>query len=171
MYGVAPYTFLRRNTIETFLLTGSTHNSGNAYTDPTGDHGNYAVGMQEFTSGNDRLGLRFDRMGRNTLEVCQDISPIELQQPNYPLTFAEMEMAILDDPFQNITRLNNANTVLAVDTVTVPEGPNAWTFNFQRKCVFLDVSGATNDNIILQWDVLGGDMAYVVIDNLRIRAC
>lgn len=161
-YGDANNTFVQKETVEVATIDGT------PFIDASGTGGNYAIGMfnnyQE-----DRLALIFDNQGKTFLNVAMDIAPTHLLSCIGGTPAATtLQLSIYDAPTGTFNSLA-PGTLL--DRVVVTSGaPNADPFDLNWTAILegLDVTGATNGTIALEWDVQSG--TYMLFDNLVITA-
>ncbi|MCP9767157.1 tandem-95 repeat protein [Lacihabitans sp. LS3-19] len=174
--------FLQRFTVETLLNNGS----NNVYSDNTGQAGNYSLGIWNSGGGSpggqdDLLGFKFNKQGNDYLNVQFDLSPIGLSwdgttifvdgiHTSYP-DVPEMRLVVYDNPLNNFSITNpNASTIIAQDTVVGLPSSSPFTYNWKTVTAGLDVSAATNENIVIVFDLLGRGKAYAAIDNFIINS-
>ncbi len=170
VYGTPENLFDQVATVEPVFIEYST--APWEYLDPLDIGGNYSIGMLSNLE-NDMLSLSFDKQGLDFLNVRMDIAPIGLalcltSNPTTP-TF---RLTVYDDPDGIFDISNITETVLDFADVTgIAPDPSNPKYNMQWKEVLagLDVSGSTNNNIALVWDLLGTS-GYATFDNLEISA-
>jgi hypothetical protein len=162
-YGRPENLFSQTNTVETFLLEGSTFPpTGDTYVDPDGRGGQFAIGM---LGSSDLVSLGFDLQGRRFVQISLDFSPIAITcRPLFPNVDATFRLSLIDDPNGNVPV---SGRILDSVDVFAPAGPNATTFAWVRHTVVLDAQLATNGLIAINWDLIG---VYAVFDNLEIIA-
>ena len=165
----AGFSFAQDFTVETLLLTGS-QAFGTGYNDPTGQGGNYALGMLG-SAQDDRLGLSFNLGKFKFFNFKLDISSIGLHNgPGAPFASAsdvpEFKFTLYDNPLGTPSTSGNGavldsgsltGTASALDTLDWTTG----TFAF-------DASQSTNGNVTLQVDLVKG--GYAAFDNFLITA-
>lgn len=168
LYGNQPpgFTFAQANTVETLLLTG-TRAFGTGYSDPSGQGGNYALGMLSSFQ-NDLLGLSFDLGGLRYLNMRLDVSSIDLSVfsgPFVPIGGAVpvFQLTLYDNP-GGATGLGSGAILdsIRIEGTASPRSVLDWT----RHTFGLDAAQATNGKVTLRIDLLSG--GYAAMDNFLI---
>ncbi|MBK9177811.1 MAG: hypothetical protein IPM46_16060 [Flavobacteriales bacterium] len=152
-------------TVETLLINGS---SG-IYTDSTGQGGDYCLGMLS-TFQNDKVALTLFSDTLPYVNLYMDVSAIDLVGCSGPFgtDVPSFRVSVHDSP-NGVFNINNPGPPLDVDTL-YGGVPSADPHHFRWTTVQtgLDVSGATDGNISVMWDLLTS--GYAAFDNLRIEA-
>jgi hypothetical protein len=170
LYGNQPpgFTFAQDFTVETLLVTG-TQAFGTGYSDPTGQAGNYALGMLQSVQ-NDRLGLSFNVGSFKFLNFGLDISSIDLSTFGGPFVapgaIPIFQFTLFDNP-TGATGLTGNGTILDQQSATGTASAQN-VFDWTEVVLALDATGNTNGNVTLQIDLLQG--GYAGMDNFRIVA-
>ncbi len=152
-------------TVETLLINGP----GEVYTDSTGQGGDYCLGMLS-TYQNDKVALTLFSDTLPYVNLYMDVSAIDLVACSGPFGTAvpSFRVSVHDSP-NGVFNINNPGPPLDVDTV-YGGIPSADPHHFRWTTVQtgLDVSGSTDGNISVMWDLLTS--GYAAFDNLRIEA-
>lgn len=169
LYGGQPtgFSFAQTYTVETLLVTG-TQAFGHGYSDPSGQAGNYALGMLS-TGQSDLLGLSFDVGNYDYFNVGIDISSIDLSVFGGPFVnpsdVPTFEFSLFDNPTGN----NGLGTGTMLDTFQITGTASAQdVFDWTSSSFSLDTTGNTNGNVTLRIDLLTG--GYAALDNFSILA-
>lgn len=169
LYGNQPAGFVFANsyTVETLLITGALAH-GTGFSDPSGEGGNYAIGMLS-SAQDDRLGLSFDVGTNDFLNLRIDISSIDLSccggyfvSPGAIPTF---RFTLFDNP-TGVAGIGGGTILDQLDGIGTASDRDV--FDWTEILIGLDATGSTNGNVILQIDLLSG--GYAAFDNLRIAA-
>jgi len=156
-------------TVETLLNNGP----DNLYTDPTGQGGNYSLGILS-TIQDDRLSLTFNVQNKNFLNVKMDLSAIDIigcapyTNNGVGTTTPIMRLRLYNSPGGSFN-INAPGTLLDQEDVTglVP-GATPFTYNWKEVLAGLDASGSTDGNVTIMFDLIQG--GYAAFDNLLITA-
>lgn len=169
----AGFEFAQTFTVETLNVSGSERNGGSAafgtgWDDPTGQAGNFAIGMLS-TAQNDLLGLNFNVGAFDFLNFQIDVSSIDLS------TFGGPFVPIGAVPTFRFTLYDNPTGNLSVGTGTILDqvdfsgtASDRDTFDWTTGAFGLSTEGNTNGNVTFQIDLLVG--GYGAFDNLKIVA-
>jgi hypothetical protein len=177
-YGNQPpgFQFAQDWTVETLNVSGSARGGGTApfgtgWSDPSGQGGNFALGMLSGFPGDqdDRLGLSFNVGALPFLNFSIDISSIDISTWGGPFVPAgavpKFRFTLYDNPTGAITI--GSGTVL--DQVELSGKASSKTvFDWVTGVFGLSTAGNTNGNVTLQIDHVEG--GYAALDNLRITA-
>lgn len=173
-YSTPDFEFAQQFTVEILNVSGSNRGGGTAahgtgFKDPSGDGGNFAIGMLSDRQ-NDLLGLSFDVEDRDFLNFAIDISAVDLSSFGAPFqppdgAKATFQFTLFDNPSgnRNTGGGNILSQVVAETTFSARD-----TFDWTRFTAGLSTAGNTNGNVTLQIDLLTG--GYASFDNLRIAA-
>lgn len=152
-------------TVETLLINGA----GDIYTDSTGQGGDYCLGMLS-TYQNDKVALTLFSDTLPYVNLYMDVSAIDLVACSGPFgtEVPTFRVSVHDSP-NGVFNINNPPPPLDVDTI-VGIAPSSDPHHFRWATVQtgLDVSGSTDGNISVMWDLLTS--GYAAFDNLRIEA-
>jgi hypothetical protein len=175
-YGGQPpgFSFAQAFTVETLNVSGSARGGGSAafgtgYSDPTGQGGNFALGMlSDFE--NDLLGLSFNVGAFPFFNVGIDVSSIDLSTFSGPFIPAgglapTFQFTLFDNPSGGNT--TGSGTVLDQKTLT-GTASEPTVFDWTSGILALSTAGNTSGDVTLQIDLLSGE--YAAFDNLRITA-
>ncbi|MEH6538409.1 MAG: LamG-like jellyroll fold domain-containing protein, partial [Psychroserpens sp.] len=153
-------------TVETIRINGP----GNLYNDPSGQGGNYAIGIQQINQ-DDRLALTFDAQNKDFLNVKFDLSSSDAGgcEGPYGKHVPVMRLRLYDSPGGNFN-INASGTPLdQVDVTGTSNGATSYTFDWTTVMAGLDASGSTDGNVSLEFDLITAG-AYAAFDNLEITA-
>jgi hypothetical protein len=170
LYGNQPpgFTFAQANSVETLRITG-TQAFGTGYSDPSGQGGNYALGMLS-TVNDDRLGLSFNVGSFQFLNFGLDISSIDLSVFGGPFVapgaVPVFRFTLYDNPSGATGLFGNGTILDQQDAIGTASARNV--FDWTEVVLALDATGNTNGNVTLQIDLLQG--GYAGMDNFRIVA-
>ncbi len=169
LYGTA---FQQTFTVETLAVNGPQ----NVYTDPSGQGGNYVLGLLQSVQ-NDLLSLTFDTQGLDFLNLKWDIAAVGIDQfaglPSTPtfLTGASAYTLTLYDTPGGLFNINTLGAYSVLDTAGVAgtaPSPDGLTFNWSTQVVALNSSASTDGRVTLLIDLVGG--GYGAFDNLTIAS-
>lgn len=177
-YGDQPagFRFQQTNTVETLNVTGSasatgkgTRAFGTGWTDPTGQAGDYAIGMLS-TRQDDKLGLSFDVGMLDFLNFRIDVSSIDLSTFSGPFVFPSDNLPTFRfSLFDNPGGADSIGTGTLLDSVDLTGTTSDRTvFDWTTGTFGLSTDGNTDGNVTFQIDLLTG--GYGAFDNLRITA-
>jgi len=169
LYGNQPsgFTFAQDFTVETLLVTGN-QAFGHGYSDPSGTGGNYVLGMLS-TRQNDLLGLSYNIGSNKFLNVCMDISSIDLSVFSGPFVSLGVVPTFEYTLYDNPIGATGLGTGTILDMLQVSGTASARdVFDWTNVLLPLDATGNTNGNVTLRIDLLSGD--YAAMDNFRIAA-
>ncbi len=160
-------TYAQTATVETLLITGSKA-FGTGYDDPTGEAGDYLLGM---LAGGDLLGIAFDIGSATSFTMNIDITSIDINGAGGPFNPAggresEFQFSLFDNPGGTASTGIGASldSVMATTTLSAAE-----VVDFTTVSYVFDASGVTNGNVILQVDLVGSTLfEYAGFDNLQI---
>ena len=175
-YGNQPvgFTFGNTFTVETINVTDS-ENPGNprqfqgigGYTGDLAQSGDFVIGMLS-TAQNDLLGLTFDALTFDFLNVQIDLTNLDLDCCGGPFhsgnfdTTPDFQFSLYEDAGGN----GVGTGTLLDQTVFSPNASARNVIDFSTFTFGLDASGSTDGIVTLQIDLLSG--GYAAFDNLRI---
>lgn len=169
LYGNQPpgFSFKQFNTVETLLITGN-QAFGHGYSDPSGQGGNYALGMLSSLQ-NDLLALSFNVGSSPFMNVRLDISSIDLSVFSGPFVPAgavpTFEFTLYDNP-GGLAGLGTGKILDVFQVSGTASAPDV--FDWTEVSLPFDTTGNTNGNVILRIDLLDG--GYAALDNFHITA-
>ena len=164
----AGFSFAQQFTVETMLLTGN-QAFGTGYNDPTGQGGNYALGMLG-SAQNDLLGLTFNVGSFDFFNFRLDISSVGLHGgPGAPFASAGDVPAFKFTLYDNPTGANTTGSGTVLDEGTLTGTASALdTLDWTTGTFAFNTKDATNGNVTLQLDLISG--GYAAFDNFKITA-
>lgn len=172
LYGGQPagFFFDQANSVETLLVGGNQAWGGTGFQDPQSLAGQYVLGMLEAVN-DDQLALAFNVSGYDYLNFKLDISSIDLSNFGGPFSPPSgvtpvFEISLYDNP-SGLVGLGSG-TALSSAIISGSPSQASNVFDWTTHVVALDASLATNGNVILQIDLIGGN--YAALDNFLIAA-
>lgn len=174
-YGNQPagFEFAQTFTVETLNVSGSARGTntaahGTGWSDPTGQGGNFAIGMLS-TSQNDLLGLNFNVGAFDFLNFQIDISSIDLSTFGAPFVPAGVAPVFRFTLFDNPGAVVNTGSGTILDQVDFSgSASDVDVFDWTTGTFGLSTAGNTTGDVTLQIDLLQG--GYASFDNLIIAA-
>ena len=156
-------SFQQVNTVETILVNGP----DNQYEDPTGIGGNYCISMLS-TAQDDRAALTLNSQLLPFAVINFNMSAIDIEACGGPfgVDTPSMNIKIHDSPGA-VFNFYTPGPLLDETTLTgIQPGATIYTFNWSQQSVSLDISGATDGNITVVFNLT--QSGYAAIDNLVI---
>ncbi|KAA3623922.1 MAG: HYR domain-containing protein, partial [Bacteroidetes bacterium] len=153
-------------TVETILINGPV----NRYTDPTGQGGDYAIGMLT-SAQNDKVSLTFDVQGKDYLNVKFDLSAIDLfvnGNQQFGVATPIMRVSLYDSPAGNFNISSPGTLLDQKDLTGTAPGPHPSIFNWITVVAGMDASGSADGNVSIVFDLI--QSGYASFDNLIIQA-
>lgn len=152
-------------TVETLLINGP----NDVYTDSTGQGGDYCLSMLSVYQ-NDRVALTLFSDTLPFVNLYMDVSAIDLVGCSGPFgtDTPSFRVMVFDSP-GGVFNINNPGVPLDEDTLYGgPAALDPHHFAWTQVQTGLDVSGSTDGNISVMWDLLTS--GYAAFDNLLIEA-
>ncbi len=152
-------------TVETVLINGP----DSVYTDSSGLGGDYCLGMLSAFQ-DDRVALTLFSDTLPFVNLYMDVSAIDLVACGGPFGTAapSFHIMVFDSP-GGVFNINNPGVPLDEDTVYGgPPASDPYHFAWTQVQVGLDVSGSTDGNVSVMWDLLSS--GYAAFDNVLIEA-
>ena len=175
-YGNQPpgFTFGNTNTVEAINVTDSVNPGGDrqfdtigGYTGDLSQSGDFVIGMLS-TRQNDLLGLTFDALTFDFLNVQIDLTNLDLECCGAPFhsgsfdTTPDFQFSLYEDAGGS----GVGTGTLLDQKVFSPDASARNVIDFSTFTFGLDASGSTDGIVTLQIDLLSG--GYAAFDNLRI---
>ncbi len=156
-------SFQQVNTVETILI----HGPFAQYSDPEAIGGNYCISMLS-SAQDDKAALTLNSQLLPYAIISMDISAIDIASCGGPFGVDTpiVDIKIYDSPGGSFS-FYLPGTLLDHDTL-IGNAPGAtiYTFNWSSQLASMDISGSTDGNITVVFDLLRS--GYAAIDNLLI---
>jgi hypothetical protein len=161
-YGTKDFVFDQTWTVETVFI----QDPSGLYSNPQGQGGAYALGMLSAVN-DDHLSLTFDAGTYPYVNVGLDISAIDISGCGGPfgVDLPIFSVSVLDSPGGVF---GWSNPLLDQADMNGLAPPDPWTFNWSTQILGLDISGSTDGNISVVFDLL--QSGYAAFDNMTITA-